>query len=307
MTKSKKSIDTLVPDIYNLFEMPRDPDPENVKVLLKEIEEAVLSCMKPEARVATLRFSNMGKPDRQLWYELVYGPIVAKTSVQQSTFKPSDFIKFMFGHVIEALVVFMAKEAGHEVKYQQQEVFIHGIKGHTDGVIDGVVVDVKSASTFSFMKFDKSEVLSDCGTKDPFGYIGQISGYHEALCKMFPDEIDPNQAAFIVMDKQHGTLTVMKVDKDFDMINAEERILHLKEVLSQPEPPKEKCYPEVEHDNGNKEIHNNCNWCPFKEVCWKDANEGKGLRVFKYSNKWKFFSHVEKEPRVEEIFLKPKG
>lgn len=298
----KKTIDTLIPDIYNLFEVPREPSKENLEILQQEIVEAVRSCMNPEARVATLRFSNMGKSDRQLWYELVYGPIVAKNNPTSSAFKPSDFIKFMFGHIIEAVVVFLAKEAGHSVEHQQQEVEIEDIKGHTDGVFDGVVADVKSASTFSFMKFEKDEVLSECGTKDPFGYIGQISGYHEALCKMFPGEIDPKQAVFIVMDKQHGTLTLMKVDKDFDMINATDRIRHLKKVLAQPEPPEEKCYPEVVHKNGNKELHNNCNWCPFKDVCWKDANNGKGLRKFKYSNKWKFFTHVEKEPRVQEIF-----
>ena len=32
-----------------------------------------------------------------------------------------------------------------------------------------------------------------------------------------------------------------------------------------------------------------------------DSNKGMGLRTFKYSNGYRYFTHVEKEPQVEEL------
>jgi hypothetical protein len=40
-------------------------------------------------------------------------------------------------------------------------------------VIDGVTVDVKSASKYGFEKFLKHNLRED----DPFGYISQLSSY----------------------------------------------------------------------------------------------------------------------------------
>ena len=35
--------------------------------------------------------------------------------------------------------------------------------------------------------------------------------------------------------------------------------------------------------------------------CWSDANDGKGLRIYKYSTgQRKYFKEVEEEPNVEE-------
>jgi hypothetical protein len=45
----------------------------------------------------------------------------------------------------------------------------------------------------------------------------------------------------------------------------------------------------------------NCSYCPFKEDCWKDANGGMGLRKFIYYNGPVWLTHVEREPKVEEI------
>jgi len=44
-----------------------------------------------------------------------------------------------------------------------------------------------------------------------------------------------------------------------------------------------------------------CTYCPYKHDCWTDANEGKGLRAFRYSNGLKYFTKVVSEPRVEEV------
>ena len=59
----------------------------------------------------------------------------------------------MFGDILEELLLFLAKEAGHTVTGQQDTLSISGVNGHRDAIIDGRLVDVKSASSYSFRKF----------------------------------------------------------------------------------------------------------------------------------------------------------
>ena len=82
---------------------------------------------------------------------------------------------------------------------------------------------------------------------------------------------------------------------------AGDRIKHLKEVISLDSPP-ERCYEPVPLGvQGNYTLSTGCSYCDYKNICWKGANNGSGLRVFQYSNSLKYFTHVEVEPRVEEI------
>lgn len=67
-----KSIDSLVDDIYGLFtDGPHECDSERVAEFGKNLAEAVAQRLSSERDRAefTLRVSNLGKPDRQLWYE----------------------------------------------------------------------------------------------------------------------------------------------------------------------------------------------------------------------------------------------
>ena len=43
------------------------------------------------------------------------------------------------------------------LKGEQGEVEIEGIKGHRDAIIDGAIGDVKSASAFSYKKFEEAQ------------------------------------------------------------------------------------------------------------------------------------------------------
>ena len=122
--------------------------------------------------------------------------------------------------------------------------------------------------------------------------MAQISGYAESLGK--------DKGYFLVIDKQHGDLTLLKVD-EFDLINSSERIDEIRDVLSKDSPPIEKCYSPKVHDNGNEELAKSCTYCAAKELCWKDANDGKGIRWFEYSNGLRGLVKIEKLPRVNEI------
>jgi len=44
-----------------------------------------------------------------------------------------------------------------------------------------------------------------------------------------------------------------------------------------------------------------CSWCKYKHECHKDANDGAGLRTFKYSTGYAYLTQVVAEPKVEEV------
>lgn len=280
-----KQIESLVDDIYALFRDGCHPNEDLVEQFARQLAETVATRLESygKPREPTLRMSNLGRGDRQLWYEL-------RSDLASEDLAPHTKLKFLYGDIIEAVLLFLAKCAGHEVKYEQEEVRLNDIVGHNDAVIDGVMVDVKSASSHAFKKFKTGALLED----DPFGYIEQITGYTKAL--------NLERAAFLAMDKQNGHITLFEVPSDvLDGVKIEERIEHIREVLDKDEPP-DRCYEPVPFGkSGNETLGINCSYCPFKFECWKDANEGLGLRTFLYSDGPQHFVKIEKEPKVHEI------
>lgn len=283
-----KTLDTLVEDIYGLLDDDNhfEPSDENLDWIADELKRLLRSRLSAnERKAATLRFSSLGKKDRQLWYK-AHAPEKAESML------PKTYFKFLYGDVIELLLLFLAREAGHTVENLQEEVEVDGIKGHLDAVIDNVVVDCKSASSFSFQKFRDGRFLKD----DPFGYISQISGYTHATGRQ------DFGAAFLVADKVHGDITVAHVPKDVVAANPpHDRIAHLKEVLASDVEP-ERCYPDIpEGKSGNRKLGTNCSYCDHKFHCWRDANGGAGLKAYSYSNGPVFLTQVEREPKVDRI------
>ena len=197
---------------------------------------------------------------------------------------------FFFGNLVESFILFLVQEAGHKVTDRQKEVVIDSIKGHIDAKIDGVVVDVKSASDFGFKKFKEHTIFND----DPFGYVGQLSGYVQAE--------GGDAGYFLAYNKSTAELCLLGVD-ELTMIDAKKRIADLKKVMKQSTAP-ERCYAEVpEGKSGNKILDKNCTFCDYKHECWEDVNDGEGLRVFDYSRSPKYFTHIEREPLVDELLL----
>ena len=104
---------------------------------------------------------------------------------------------------------------------------------------------------------------------------------------------------FLVVDKSSGDICFYKPD-DMAKPNVKSLIKNLNTALEQDTPP-EKCYEYKTEKNGNKTLATGCMFCPHKWECHTDANGGKGLRVFKYSNKNVMLAEVVKEPNVDEI------
>lgn len=225
--------------------------------------------------------SNIGKGARQLWYDKHYG--------SEETFEGHTLLKFIIGDITEHLLLFLAKLSGHSVTHLQDEVSLKGIKGHIDADIDGVTVDVKSASSYAFKKFADGTLADN----DAFGYIEQIAGYSKAR---------GTDGAFLAMDKTTGRLAYLKYSKEeLGVFDVEGRIDYLKTVIDEPKPP-ERCYPDEKMgETGNRKLGVNCSYCSHKNRCWSDSNNGVGLRKFIYSSGPVWLTNVKTEPKVYEV------
>jgi hypothetical protein len=279
-----KSIDTLVEDIYALF--TNDEEITIEKKHLDAFAEAVVASVASaisevrKEREPSLRLSLVGQKDRKIWYEM--------TGAKKEPLSAPTLIKFLYGHILEELLILFTKIAGHDIKEEQAELHVNGVKGHKDATVDGVLIDFKSASSFSFKKFKDGDILTD----DPFGYIAQLSSYSEA---------DKNpKAGFVVIDKSSGELCYCPID-EMDMINPVSRIDDIRVFLKSDTPPA-KCYSAVaDGSSGNFKLAFGCTYCDFKYTCWQDANDGKGLRTFMYSNGPKHLVEIGKTPNVPEV------
>lgn len=272
----------LVKDIYAVLSEGYDlTDAEATEFGLEVATVIKDNLAKRQDREFTLRMSNIGKGARQLWYDKHFG--------KEEVLPPATLFKFLYGHLIESLLLLLAKLSGHSVTHRQAEVVVDGIKGHIDADIDGVTVDAKSASTYSFKKFADGTLIDN----DPFGYIEQLAGYCEAR------ETD---GAFIVADKQNGHIAYLPVSRS-DLkaaVDVKERIKYLKSAMDSETPP-ERCYPDEEEGaSGNRALKVNCSYCDHKFRCWADSNGGIGLRTFLYSSGPKFLTKVVREPKVYE-------
>jgi len=282
-----KKLDTLVEDIYEKLSVlgegeALDVSEEVLDEFGNSMKEALRHWATPKPRdKETLRMSNIGKPLRQLWYDMKLDP-------KENIIDASTQIKFLYGHLLEEVVLFLVNLSGHKITDQQKEVKIKGIKGHMDCKIDGEVVDIKSASNFAFRKF-KDGTLPN---KDSFGYLAQLAGYEEAE--------QSTGGGFLAINKESGELSLFK-PQSLDKPNIKQKIDTLNKQLKKKTPPA-RCHAPVPNGSyGNMQLPTECKWCPHKFVCHKDANEGKGLRTFKYSTGLTYLTKVVRLPKVEEV------
>tara|TARA_R110002020_G_scaffold82192_6_gene203548 strand:- start:95 stop:949 length:855 start_codon:yes stop_codon:yes gene_type:complete len=282
-----KNIETIVKDIYDLFSLsPIELEEKEVDKLINKFADMIkihvkeFMYSKPKDS-GNLRLSAIGKPDRQIWYDV-------NTETTEEQFPPSTRIKFLYGYILEEFLLLCAEIAGHTVEGRQKEVSVKGVLGHQDALIDGVLIDCKSTSGRNFDKFLSNNLLED----DPFGYVAQLSAYAQAN--------NVNEAAFLVIDKSSGKICLTPIHS-MEMINAEDRIRKLKKIVSGNTIP-DRCYADIpDGKSGNYKLPIGCVYCRHKKLCWADANQGKGIRTFKYSNGNRYLVKVSKTPDVEEI------
>ena len=282
-----KKLNTLVDDIYKKLSVlgkgkSLNLSEETIEQFGESMKEVLRHWSTPNPRsVETLRMSNIGRPNRQLWFDM-------KTEQQAQEIPPSTFIKFLYGHMLEEVVLLLVKLAGHTVSDEQKNVKIKGIEGHMDCVIDGEVIDVKTASGYAFKKFKDGTLAED----DTFGYMSQLAGYEAGH--------GTSNGGFLAMNKENGELALY-IPEELDKPNIETKIDTVKKSLKKQTPP-ELCYlPIPDGTSGNMKLPRGCFFCRHKVECHKDSNNGKGLRVFKYAKGLTYLTQVVKEPKVDEI------
>lgn len=283
-----KTLDTLVEDIYALMVNKNTSKDVDVEAEINRFGESIKDLMRkefiPQRRDArSLRLSAIGKPLRQQWYSY--------NKYSGEKIQPHTYIKFMYGHLIEEMLLFLTRLSGHEVTDEQKLCEVNGVKGHMDCKIDGVVVDVKSTSSYGYKKFKDGTLAAD----DAFGYIDQIKAYAHSEGK--------REWAWLAMDKQNGHLAVLKYDlddKEHPMYNfysrdIEEIVEEVKKTVVSEDLPSPCSEPIADGKSGNFKLSTMCSYCQYKEHCYPD------LRAFLYSTGPKFLTTVVNEPKVDEL------
>ncbi len=277
----KPSISTLVPDIYKTVQTQGWFDGQHSVELSQGVSKR-LAVHFNETKASRLRLSGMGRRcPSALWYS-VHHPEMAEPLPPWAT------IKYAYGHILEALCIQLAKAAGHEVVGEQDEVTVDGVAGHRDCVVDGCVVDVKSASSRSFQKFRDGSIAQD----DPFGYLDQLDGY---LVGSADDDLVRNKtsAYLLAVDKTLGHMVLYEHQLREKSIR--ERIARSKDIVNADQCPPCECGTTPDGRSGNIKLDVKASYSPYKFCCKPH------IRTFLYASGPVYLTHVERKPDVTEV------
>jgi hypothetical protein len=293
-----KKIETLTKDIYHVLDATEDHEAdaqlaaEYAMRIGGEMAKASVKRDKPREK-GKLWASDLGKKClRQHWYNFNMPQLGEKLNGHTK-------FKFLYGNILEEAVLYFAEEAGHKVELAQARVEVPigdwTISGRIDGVVDDVLMDVKTTSTYGFKRYKDGINASN----DSFGYLEQLGFYTH-----FNDFDDkPIDTGFIWIDKGNGHIAYTQVtppSKEHIVTRAAAII----EAVDKEETDVARGYAPVPYGkSGNMTLPMNCSYCAFKERCHSDSNGGKGLRGFYYNQGPVWFTDVQREPRCEEIKL----
>lgn len=249
----------------------------------RELNLRLVEATAPRKEVPGLRLSKMGEYcPCQLWHS-VHAPELAEP------YPPWALIKFTYGHILETLVIALAKAAGHTVTGEQDEVILDGVKGHRDCVIDGCVVDVKSVNSFGFQKIKAGDVPQDTFLRD---YLDQLDGYVVASADDPVVQVK-DKGYILAIDKTLGHLALYEHTVRPESIR--QRIADHKAVVSQPTAPACTCGTVADGKSGNIRLDLKASYNPFKYQC------RPGLRTFIYSDGPRYLTRVVRKPDVLEV------
>lgn len=279
-----KSIQTLKSDIENVLSTGEGWTEDIADWVGEQISKGLTRQLTPKLNsVGTLRMSSLGQPcERKLWYS-----VQPSLSSLKEVLQPNTLNKFIFGDMIEAYTLGLIKASGHSLEGMQDQVQILGIKGSRDCVIDGMVFDIKSASTMSMNKFKNNGLREN----DPFGYLSQLSSYVYAS-KDDPLVTNKTHGGFVAIDKQFGHIEIDIYDLTTELSNKEAEVQRKKDVVKSPETPKRSFEDVPDGKSGNRKLGTNCSYCEFKQICWPD------LQTYIYSTGPRYLTEVVREPKV---------
>ena len=281
-----KTIETLIPDIYQLVQDKGGWFHASLaEDLSGDISRRLQSQLGDKRGNASLRLSKMGPIcPRALWYSIRH-PELAEP------LPPWAEIKYSFGHVLEALILTLAKATGHSVEGEQDELVLDDIVGHRDAVVDGYVVDVKSASSISFQKFKNRTIAQT----DSFGYLEQLDGY--VLASRNDPLVRYKDAGYLLaVDKQLGHLVTYRHEVTNEREkNLRERIVRYRRIVEGPRPAPCECRVIPQGASGNFQLDTKASYSPYKHCCFPN------LRVFAYASGPVYLTKVVRTPDVPEV------
>lgn len=289
-----KTIDTLAADIQGMFGSKEGVAIEQ-DVLARygaNVAEHVHKSLQPRRggrKDKTVYMSELGTPcQRKLWYSYNFPEFAEPMS-------PSTLFKFVYGNLLEETALMLATAAGHTVEHAQRPVTYKlgewTISGRMDAVIDGVLVDVKSASSYSYKKF--AEGLTD--SNDAFGYRTQLSAYNGLTLRTAVW----TRQGFLAIDKQNGHIGFFETP----YTPVEDVVFKVLDTLKDGTEPDRGFGLVPEGKSGNMKLTIECSYCPYKGVCWRDSNKGAGLKGFAYSYGPVFLGTIKRPPAVPELKL----
>ena len=279
-----KTIYTLKKDIEHVLTTGEGWNDEIAAWVGFEISKSTSRQLVPRTNnKPTLRMSNLGQPcDRKLWYSLQVW-----ANEYKEVLAPYTLNKFIFGDIIEAWTLGLIRASGHKLEGLQTSMTLNGIKGSRDCVIDGMTVDVKSASTMGMAKFRNNGLLDS----DPFGYLSQLSSYVAAGADD-PLVTYKNHGAFVAIDKQFGHVEVDIYDMTDLVAKKPAEVEEKKAMVKQPDSPARAFSDVPDGKSGNRKLGTQCSYCEYKKVCWPD------LKVYIYSSGPRYLTQVVREPKV---------
>lgn len=283
---SDKSIHQLIPDIQDLLKR-KDGwfDAELARTFSDDIASRVSAQLGVPGHQPTLRLSQMGaRCPRALWYSIHHPDL-------REPLPPWAELKYVYGHILEALVLKLAKAAGHTVEGEQDEVVVDGIVGHRDAIIDGCLVDVKSSSSRGMEKF-KNSSASSLAARDDFGYLEQLDGY--LLGSSLHDILKVKDRGYILaIDKTLGHMELYEHRLREHSIRS--RIREYKQIVALPSPPECNCGTKSEGQSGNVRLDTRASYSPYKYACFPN------LRTFLYASGPVYLTKVVRKPDVTEV------
>ena len=244
---NSKNINTVIPDIYNVMKSKEySGDLSTIAMQAgREVEEAIKNAFEPYEQKTNLRMSGIGRCERAQWYAVKgYTPEELDGSV---------YLTFLQGHVLEAVIVALVKLAGHRIEDQQKKHTVEGINGSQDCTIDGELVDIKTASAWSWdNKFTPTGIADD-----GFGYIKQLSAYGK--------NDNREHGYFLALNKNKSTLKLCKQELEQDV---DTFIVDLKDKMESDTPPMRLAKATTLTKQGEEKLCMTCAFCNFKNDCY---------------------------------------
>lgn len=170
-------------------------------------------------------------------------------------------VTFFMGDILEAMVMCLAKASGLAITATGMNQITVSLKigdkivyGHPDGLLfyerEGILVECKSMSDFSYQKFEKGEI--------DYSYECQINSYLESL--------GFNRCVIIAVNKNNGMIAEKIIVKSPEIVKFLKE--NLKAVL---ESTKESLPKPMFEPNDKGELPWQCRYCAYFKTCWPNS------------------------------------